>query len=166
MGSMGDPLIREYDGREVRLCCAGCLGSFEGNQEAHFKAIDAKLIEQQRSHYPLEVCLVSGNPLGENASVVEIIHQGRLVRFCCPNCPPRFEANPGEYMPKLDAAIIEQQRASYPLETCVVAGQRLGSMGDPVERIIGSTLVRLCCAGCLDSLQRDPLKYLAAVQGG
>ena len=45
-----------------------------------------------------------------------------------------------------DQAVIEKQSKDYPLEVCAVSGQKLGSMGKPVDMIIGNRLVKLCCA--------------------
>lgn len=168
LGSMGDPAVREYehDGakREVRFCCPPCIDPFEKDKDKHFAAIDEKLIEQQKAHYPLDACIVSGRKLEESDTVFDMIHEGRLVRFCCPNCPRRFKADPDRYMAQLDEAIIKQQRENYPLDTCVVAGMELGSMGEPDEVIVGGTLVRFCCAGCRGGFKDNPMKHLATIR--
>lgn len=31
LGSMGDPITRIYEGREVKFCCAPCVAEFEAN---------------------------------------------------------------------------------------------------------------------------------------
>jgi len=51
--------------------------------------------------------------------------------------------------------------AQYPLDFCIVSGQKLGSMGEPVDYMHEGRLIRLCCSGCLRAFQRDPAKYLA-----
>lgn len=171
LGSMGDPVVKEYDNpgptggkREVRFCCAGCIEAFEQDREKHFGKIDEELIRQQKAHYPLKVCLVSGRELETSDTVLDLIHEGRLVRFCCPGCPPRFKESPDRSMVRLDEAIIGQQREKYPLRTCVVAGSELGSMGEPNEIIVGGTLVRFCCKGCLPGFKKDPAKRLATIR--
>lgn len=168
LGSMGDPVVKEYDHdgakREVRFCCPPCIETFEKDKEKHFTEIDKKLIEQQKSHYPLKECIVSGRSLEGSDSVVDHIHEGRLVRFCCLNCPRRFKADPDRYMVRLDEAIIKQQRENYPLDTCVVAEAQLGSMGEPDEVIVGGTLVRFCCAGCRGGFKDNPVKHLATIR--
>ena len=50
---------------------------------------------------------------------------------------------------------------SYPLTTCLVSGEKLGSMGKPVELNYQGTEVRFCCAMCVDQFKKDPAKYLA-----
>jgi YHS domain-containing protein len=164
LGTMGDPVVKKYDGREVRFCCEGCVEPFEADKAKFFQKIDAQLIEQQKAHYALEECIVSGRSLAEIEEPVDRIHDGRLVRFCCPGCPPRLAANPDRYMTKLDEAVIKQQRERYPLKTCVVAGMELGSMGEPDEIIVGGSLVRFCCAGCRPQFHKEPAKYLAQLR--
>ena len=43
-------------------------------------------------------CPVSGEPVNPKYTVV---FEGRVVGFCCPNCPGKFWANPQEYKAKL-----------------------------------------------------------------
>lgn len=56
--------------------------------------------------------------------------------------------------------------SAYPLTTCVVAGDDLGSMGEPYVHIYKEAgkpdrEVRFCCKGCLKKFSKDPAKYLA-----
>lgn len=55
---------------------------------------------------------------------------------------------------------------SYPLTTCVVSGDKLGEMGDPVKytyRQPGQPdrVVEFCCKDCIADFEKDPAKYLA-----
>jgi hypothetical protein len=59
-------------------------------------------------------------------------------------------------------------KASYPLDTCVVSGDELGSMGEPFDYIHKEDgkpdrLVRMCCDGCLKKFKKDPAKYLSRI---
>lgn len=49
---------------------------------------------------------------------------------------------------------------SYPLSTCVVSGEALGSMGQPIIIYHEGVEVRLCCKGCVKKFNADPAKYL------
>lgn len=49
----------------------------------------------------------------------------------------------------------------YPLDVCVVSGEKLGSMGPPVEVKVEGQTVKLCCAACKPQLLAEPAKYLA-----
>lgn len=53
--------------------------------------------------YPLDVCLVSGEKLGEMGEPVVIVHQGQEIKFCCEKCQPKFEKDPAKYLSKLNA---------------------------------------------------------------
>ena len=220
LGSMGDPIVKVYDNREVRFCCAGCIDEFEANQAKYWGDIDAKIVEQQLMHYPIHTCIVTGEKLGDDAvnhvhnnrlvrlenaeataafetdpakhlealdkKIVEVqladypmdncpvggplgsmgepvnfIYMNRLVRFCCGGCEKSLINEPAKYMAKLDAAYADQQRAEYPLENCVVAGAPLGSMGDPVELVAGTKLVRFCCDSCFPKFRKNPAAYLS-----
>lgn len=60
-----------------------------------------------------------------------------------------------------DAKIIKEQKPSYPLDTCVVLGGKLGEMGDAVDYVYKGRLLRFCCKGCVTTFDKDPAKYLA-----
>lgn len=51
--------------------------------------------------YPLEVCLVSGEKLGEMGEPHVITHEGQQIKFCCKSCVPKFEKDPAKYLSKL-----------------------------------------------------------------
>ncbi len=58
------------------------------------------------------------------------------------------------------------QATSYPLTTCVVSGEALGSMGESFIHIHKESgkpdrEVRLCCKSCLKKFLKNPAKYLA-----
>ena len=142
-----------------------CTPTFESNPRTYLDALDEKIVEAQRGSYPLGTCVVSGEALGSMGEPIEYVHNNRLVRLCCAMCEPTIEKNPGEYMEKLDGAYADAQRESYPLDTCVVSGEELGSMGEPVELVAGDTLVRLCCEGCLPEFKANPGAYLSKIEG-
>ena len=62
------------------------------------------------------------------------------------------------------AAPAAPKADAYPLATCVVTDEKLGSMGDPVVIQHQGTEVRFCCAKCVDAFQKDPAKYLAKIE--
>ncbi|MCA9307126.1 MAG: hypothetical protein KDA16_11365 [Phycisphaerales bacterium] len=165
LGEMGEPVVKEYDGREVRLCCAGCIKKFEADKDRYWREIDERIIKDQRRFYPTDKCLVTGEPLVENGqdNATEMVFGNRLIRLCCKMCVRKFKADPESFIKALDEETIEAQRKDYPLTDCVVGGGALGSMGDPVEMVVAGRLIRLCCAGCEPKIKSDPLKYIAMV---
>ena len=49
----------------------------------------------------------------------------------------------------------------YPLKTCVVTDNTLGSMGDPVTKIHNGQEMKFCCKPCVKKFDANPDKYLA-----
>lgn len=57
----------------------------------------------------------------------------------------------------------------YPLTTCVVSDEKLGSMGDPIEYVHRQAgqpdrVVLLCCKSCIKAFKKDPAKYLQKLE--
>lgn len=124
---------------------------------------DAEVIAQQLPSYPLLECPVSKEPLDAMGKPLDVVHEGRLVRLCCKSCVKEFKADPSATLKKIDEAVIAAQKASYPLTTCAVSGEELGGMGEPIEYVHGTRLVRLCCKGCIKGLQKEPAKAMAQI---
>jgi YHS domain-containing protein len=163
LGSMGDPVIKTYEGRQVRFCCAGCVPTFEADTAKHLKKVDEQIIASQLPYYPLTTCPISGGKLGSMGEPDNFVYQNRLVRFCCDSCRGSFLKDPATHMAAIDKAAADEQRASYPLKTCPVTGKNLGSMGEPAEVILAGRLIRLCCPPCERQLRADPVAYLAEI---
>lgn len=53
---------------------------------------------------------------------------------------------------------------AYPLDTCVISGRKLDSMGGPYIHTHEGTEVRFCCDGCLPAFNRDPEKHLQKIE--
>ncbi len=52
----------------------------------------------------------------------------------------------------------------YPLDTCVVSGEKFGgTMGEPFVFIHGGREVLLCCKGCKKAFDKEPAKYMAEI---
>jgi YHS domain-containing protein len=50
---------------------------------------------------------------------------------------------------------------SYTSDTCLVTGNKLGSMGSPVTKVYGNQEVKFCCKPCVAKFDKDPQRYLA-----
>jgi len=111
--------------------------------------------------YSLNVCPVTGSEFGAMGDPVAIIHEGREIKFCCAGCKPKFEADPAKYIAKVDEMMIAQQKANYPLDTCLVSGQKLDSKGGQIDMIVNNRHVALCCAGCKAKINADPAGFIA-----
>ncbi|OYW71314.1 MAG: hypothetical protein B7Z37_28145 [Verrucomicrobia bacterium 12-59-8] len=53
---------------------------------------------------------------------------------------------------------------SYPLKTCIVTDNDLGSMGDEQRLVYQGQELKFCCAPCVKKFQSNPAKYLAKLQ--
>lgn len=51
----------------------------------------------------------------------------------------------------------------YPLDTCVVSGEKLGAMGEPRRFVHEGREIKLCCPGCEKDFRKDPGRYLKAI---
>ena len=52
----------------------------------------------------------------------------------------------------------------YPLDTCVVSGEKLGEMGKPYVFTHDGREVKLCCKSCLKDFKKDPAKYVKKME--
>ena len=163
LGSMGKPIDLIAEGRLLRLCCKGCVRKATADPTAAIAKVEAAVVRAQGPFYPLEVCVVSGEEVGSMGDPVDVVVGTRLIRVCCKGCAKKAKAKSAAHLARIDAALIEAQRKTYPLATCVVSDEELGSMGDPVEVLYGVRLVRLCCKGCEKAFAKDPEAFLAKV---
>ncbi|MHC4832458.1 MAG: hypothetical protein ACYTFH_00930 [Planctomycetota bacterium] len=122
--------------------------------------------------YPLSVCVVSGEPLGDDPTVVVLAGQkneannGREVKFCCGGCAGRFTKDPSAFLPRLDAEIVKAELPLYPDVNCpVMTDESMPSATGPEANeakhvVYKNRLVRLCCSKCVRRFNRSPAKYL------
>ncbi len=48
----------------------------------------------------------------------------------------------------------------YPLDVCLVSGEKLGTMGDPVVITHEGQQIKFCCDSCIPKFEKEPAKYL------
>ena len=65
---------------------------------------------------------------------------------------------------------LAKAKAEYPMTKCVVSGDKLegGDMGPPADYVYKvegkpDRLVRFCCKDCVDDFNKEPEKYLKAI---
>ncbi|MDZ4754911.1 MAG: hypothetical protein SGJ11_10505 [Phycisphaerae bacterium] len=118
--------------------------------------------------YPLDTCIVSGEKLGaESVTVIlkdmpDALQEGRQIKLCCKACEAKLLANPTEYLRKLDAAIIAQQGASYPLTHCLVMLDETLVEDDHKTVVFGNRLYKLCCKKCVNNFLKGTGRYVGA----
>jgi len=47
-GSMGDPYVFTHEGREIKLCCKGCLDDFKKDPAKYIKKLEAAEKKQKK----------------------------------------------------------------------------------------------------------------------
>lgn len=52
----------------------------------------------------------------------------------------------------------------YPLETCIVSGNKLGSMGKIITKVHEGQEVKFCCKPCIKKFDANPAKYLSKLK--
>lgn len=63
----------------------------------------------------------------------------------------------------LSLAACAETGKPYPLDTCIISGDKLGSMGKPYSFVKNGQQVKLCCDGCREDFDKDPDKYLKEI---
>lgn len=54
----------------------------------------------------------------------------------------------------------------YPLKTCIVSGEALGSMGEPPRFTYKGQEIKLCCSGCRKKFDENADKFLEKLAAG
>lgn len=162
LGEMGDPVIKEYDGREVRYCCNSCPKRFEKDLGASLAKLDETIAADQRPLYPLKTSLVTGKDLPEKP--FDFVYRNRLIRLGADSEKAEFLKGPGEQIEALNTAVIAAQGPTYPLKTCPVSGDDFGGdMGDPEDIVVAGRLIRLCCGHCKKDVEENPAKFITKI---
>jgi len=60
-------------------------------------------------------------------------------------------------------AVTIADSSAYPVDYCVVSGEKLGGMGDPVKYDYKGRTVMFCCGGCINKFEAEPAKYIAVL---
>ena len=63
----------------------------------------------------------------------------------------------------IEAPTAEQLAAAkpYPLKTCLVSGEELGGMGDPLVMVFGDQQIKFCCKNCPPDFKKEPAKFIS-----
>ena len=88
--------------RLVRTCCKNCAGKVKAEPAEAMKTLDAAYIAQQKAHYALKTCVVSGEALEADAQ--DMLYGNTLVRLCCNGCKREFAKDPGSFLKRIARA--------------------------------------------------------------
>jgi YHS domain-containing protein len=112
--------------------------------------------------YPLDTCVVTDEALGGMGEPYVFIEAGREIKLCCKSCLKDFNKNKAKMLAKVDAAASKVK--AYPLDTCLVSGDKLGGMGDPYAFVRKGQEGKLCCKACLKEFDKSPATYLKKLE--
>ncbi len=62
------------------------------------------------------------------------------------------------------APAADATKKAYPLDVCVVSGEKLGSMGEPHVITHDGVEVKFCCDNCVPKFNADPATYIAKIK--
>lgn len=127
LGAMGPPVNVTLEGREVFLCCEGCVAKAKKDPRGTLKRVDQLMQQNQAAPAP-----------AEQGDTKPISREEREI------------AAELSKLAQSDQPLAEKQRF------CVVStDSRLGSMGVPVKVMIDGETVFLCCEGCEAAAKQD-----------
>lgn len=78
--------------------------------------------------------------------------------------PPDIDHPSMVAAPKIAREVLHAPAGGYPLETCVVCGEKLGDRGNPYIFLEGEVEVRLCSVDCKKGFEADAEKYLGMIR--
>ena len=137
-------------GNLYRTCCKRCAAKVKEDPTKARGKVERAVIAAQKPLWPMAKCPISDEAYGgESGAPVDMVVGMRYVKLCCNGCKRGLAKAPDRIFAKVDKALIAEQTKTYPLTTCVISGEDLGSMGEPIDKLYGTTLVRLCCKGCV-----------------
>lgn len=85
-----------------------------------------------------------------------------LIAFGCGAGQKQTEtAVPQSKTQTAQTAPAAQASQTYPLDWCIVSGEKLGEMGAPVTYNYQGRTIKFCCKSCVKDFEREPARYLA-----
>ncbi len=146
-------------GTTFKTCCAKCQAKVEKDPATYQQKLTAASQKAQLTHYPLKTCPISGEALGGMGEPVQLMLDSTLVQVCCKHCVEKAQAAAPAMVKKVLDAAHDAQVAAYPLDTCLVSGEKLGA--DAKDVMFGTLLVRMCCDKCASAFEKDSAKFVA-----
>ncbi|MSR41632.1 MAG: hypothetical protein EXS10_06995 [Phycisphaerales bacterium] len=149
------------DGTQLKCCNAECVESFKANSAKSMNAVHAAILKLPNANYPLKNCVMMRDEVLDDTAK-SFVYQNRVFKVCCKKCVMRFGQDPAKHAKEWEALVIEAQKASYPLKTCVVSGKPIE--GEGVWVVVQNRAFHLCCPGCVSPVRADPAKFAAKLQ--
>jgi hypothetical protein len=85
-----DNLVREFQGKKIGFCCAGCPEQWDGLSDVQK---EAKLKQHQAQAFINTACPIMGTPIDPDKVPSHLSREfrGQKVAFCCPGCPAQWD---------------------------------------------------------------------------
>jgi len=93
----------------IRTLVAAILVAFFA---APLCGVGAEKKSEKLKPYPLKICVVSGDKLGEMGDPFVYAYQGREIKFCCKNCLKDFNKDPAKYIKMIEEAEAKAKKAT------------------------------------------------------
>lgn len=150
---------KNLDGTQIRFCCTKCEAAFKADPAKYTAKMNEAIIAAA-SPYPLTNCISMKDEVLDD-SAKSVVYQNRVYKLCCKKCVVRFEKSPAKLVAEYEAAVIKAQKPTYALATCPISGKPLGE--GAVDVVVGTRLVRVCCAGCVGPVKADAKAAFAKI---
>jgi YHS domain-containing protein len=97
------------------------------------------------------------------AAVIGLLLSGCGEKQAQQQAAPASQAQsaPQSAQTKSQAQPAPQTAQAYPIDWCIVSGEKLGEMGPPVEYDYNGRQIKFCCGGCVKKFEADPAMYIA-----
>ena len=148
--------------RLMSVCAALLCAVLPAQDKKPAEQAQTPAVVQKPALYPDNLCIVSDEPLEADAVTVTV--EGETFKTCCKKCAAKVEKDHAKYSAKLAEKQKAAQIAIYPLKTCAVSKEELGSMGEPVQLMLEGTLVQLCCKSCTKKAMAKPAEMAQKVK--
>ncbi len=99
------------------------LGACDGDKPAPASSNPASSGAKGGKPYPLDVCVVSGKPLGSMGEPFSFVHEGQEIKLCCEPCLAAFKKDPAKHLAKLAQAVPSAAPPEQPLPQAPKPGQ-------------------------------------------
>jgi YHS domain-containing protein len=97
----------DWQGQRIYFASAAAIDQFRRDPEAAFAKIAADHVRLQNVE---TTCPVSGESLtGIAANGPVITYKGRTIRFCCPDCPGKFDVHPNRYLAQMPGEQVAER---------------------------------------------------------
>ena len=112
LGSMGNPIKVRVKGRNVFLCCKGCikmlkkepnkyLAMIPSPEPAKATKVDSVAVANQKN------CPVMDEPLNSMGGPWKVYAKGQPVYVCCKGCIKKVKKNPDFYLAKIENSTVK-----------------------------------------------------------